>query len=235
MRARRSTISRARRAVARGDGRRHARGPRAASRGTAARGRAGVALRRLIRKHFDMLLGPGRDFIPVMLYESRSITPRQRAVITHLQREYEAAVGAGARGAGRQRAAQGRRVLARLLIFGALNWSVQWYDPQKRASLDDLTDAAMALFIHEECNVNYRSVSWPAFSPARWSWSPAAARALAAAPRTNWPRSGPVCDRRPQARTNCDAVGRDRGGRRPRSPHLRYPRRRHRARHRSRR
>src|SRR2546425_269542 len=40
--------------------------------------------------------------------------------------------------------------LARLMIFGALNWTVQWFDAKKRASLDELTDAAMALFIHEE-------------------------------------------------------------------------------------
>ena len=39
--------------------------------------------------------------------------------------------------------------LARLLIFGALNWSVQWYDRRKPASLDELTEAAIALFIRE--------------------------------------------------------------------------------------
>jgi hypothetical protein len=49
------------------------------------------------------------------------------------------------------------------MIFGALNWAVQWYQPpaetatkptpkakQKsppRASLDDLTEAALALFL----------------------------------------------------------------------------------------
>ena len=33
--------------------------------------------------------------------------------------------------------------LARLLIFGALNWSVQWFDRRKGASLDELTDAAL--------------------------------------------------------------------------------------------
>jgi TetR/AcrR family transcriptional regulator, cholesterol catabolism regulator len=32
-------------------------------------------LRALVRNHFDVLLGPGSDFIPVMLYEARSITP----------------------------------------------------------------------------------------------------------------------------------------------------------------
>jgi hypothetical protein len=38
--------------------------------------------------------------------------------------------------------------LARLLILGALNWSVQWFDPKKGASVQDLTDAAMALFLN---------------------------------------------------------------------------------------
>src|SRR5687767_12836920 len=47
-------------------------------------------LRILIRNHFDVLLGPGSDFIPVMLYESRSITPRQRGTLAELQSEYEA-------------------------------------------------------------------------------------------------------------------------------------------------
>ena len=40
--------------------------------------------------------------------------------------------------------------LARLLILGALNWSVQWFDPHKTASLNDLTDAALALFVGQD-------------------------------------------------------------------------------------
>src|SRR4051812_26593486 len=47
-------------------------------------------LRVLVRNHFDVLLGPGSDFIPVMLYEGRSISPRQRRLIADLQSEYEA-------------------------------------------------------------------------------------------------------------------------------------------------
>jgi TetR/AcrR family transcriptional regulator, cholesterol catabolism regulator len=109
-----------------------------------------VQLRRLIRAHFDTLLAPGHDFISVMLYESRSLSPRQRASIARLQREYETvwdSVLAALAAEGRLKADAG---LARLLIFGALNWSAQWYDAKKRATLDDLTAAAMALFIHEE-------------------------------------------------------------------------------------
>ncbi len=45
---------------------------------------------------------------------------------------------------------KGDVTLARLLILGALNWSVQWFDARKRATLADLTDATMSLFLHEE-------------------------------------------------------------------------------------
>ena len=103
----------------------------------------------LIRNQFDVLLGPGSDFIPVMLYESRALSPRQRASLVKLQGDYEAAwtpVLEALHKAGQLRADV---KLARLLIFGALNWSVQWYDRRKGASLDDLTAAALALFIHE--------------------------------------------------------------------------------------
>ena len=108
-----------------------------------------AALRALIRAHFDILLGPGSDFVPVMLYESRSLTPRQRADIAKLQREYEAhwmPVLQALRETGRLRTDVH---LARLLILGALNWTVQWFDPKGPATLDDLTDAAMNLFLQE--------------------------------------------------------------------------------------
>ncbi len=103
----------------------------------------------LIRNHFEVLLGPGSDFIPVMLYESRSITPRQRAALAKLQGEYESSwvpVLEALHDSGRLKADV---KLARLLMFGALNWSVQWFDRKKGASLDELTDAALALFTGE--------------------------------------------------------------------------------------
>ncbi|MES3000252.1 MAG: TetR/AcrR family transcriptional regulator [Pseudomonadota bacterium] len=106
-------------------------------------------LRLLVRNHFDVLLGPGSDFIPVMLYEARSITPRQRAGIAQLQGEYERPwipVLEGLHASGRLKA---EVKLARLFIFGALNWSAQWYDRRKGASLDQLADEAIKLFIGE--------------------------------------------------------------------------------------
>ena len=38
-----------------------------------------MQIRLLMRAHFDVLLGPGNDFIPVMLYESRALNARQRS------------------------------------------------------------------------------------------------------------------------------------------------------------
>jgi TetR/AcrR family transcriptional regulator, cholesterol catabolism regulator len=106
-------------------------------------------MRLLVRTHFDVLLGAGNDFIPVMLYEARSLKPHQRTALARLQTDYEAAwapVLQALNAEGRLNAPLG---LARLLIFGALNWSVQWFDRKKAASLDDLTDAAMGLFIQK--------------------------------------------------------------------------------------
>ena len=106
-----------------------------------------VQIKRLIRAHFDTLLGPGNDFVPVMLYEHRSLSVAQRASLDKLQVDYETAwtpVLQALHASGQLRAPV---KLSRLLILGALNWSVQWFDRKKGASLDELTDAAMALFL----------------------------------------------------------------------------------------
>lgn len=110
---------------------------------------ASALLRVLIRNHFEVLLGPRSDFVPVMLYESRSLTAAQRGALARLRSDYEGVwvpVLEALSAAGRLK---GPVKLARLLILGALNWAVQWFDANKPATLDELTDAAMALFVQE--------------------------------------------------------------------------------------
>lgn len=105
------------------------------------------ALRVLVRSHFEVLLGPDSDFIPVMLYEWRSLSEAERIEVKRLKDGYEAVwvpVLQTLRASGEL---QGDPALSRLMIFGALNWSVQWYDPRRSASLDDLTEAALQLFL----------------------------------------------------------------------------------------
>ena len=104
-------------------------------------------LRALVQTHFQVLLGPDSDFVPVMLYDARSLNATQRSELSALQAEYEALwipVLTALHASGDLRAPVG---LARLLLLGALNWSVQWFDARKSATVADLTDAAMALFV----------------------------------------------------------------------------------------
>ncbi len=111
---------------------------------------ASERLRALVRSHFDVLLGPDSDFIPVMLYEWRSLTPAQRADVHALRQRYEAVWLPVLQALHDSGALRGEPSLARLMIFGALNWSVQWYEARSGgATLDDLTDTALQLFLHD--------------------------------------------------------------------------------------
>lgn len=103
----------------------------------------------LIRHHFEILLGPRSGFIPVMLYEWRSLTPAQRKGIARVKDAYEAAWMPTLGALHRQGALQADPGVARLFIFGALNWAVQWFAPKGGKSLDELTREALALFIRE--------------------------------------------------------------------------------------
>jgi AcrR family transcriptional regulator len=118
---------------------------------------ASIKLRILIRHHFEVLLGPQSDFIPVMLYEGRALNSVQRLCINKLKDSYEAAwipVLQELCDCNKLRAPVG---ISRLMIFGALNWSVQWYEAplinnknhakSHHASLDELTEAALVLFL----------------------------------------------------------------------------------------
>ncbi|KRC04328.1 TetR family transcriptional regulator [Hydrogenophaga sp. Root209] len=114
-------------------------------------------LRVLVRNHFDALLGPDSDFIPVMLYEWRSLDATQRSEVNRLKDRYEADWVPVLAALHAQGQLGSDPVLARLMIFGALNWSAQWYAPpsgrsaksRARASLDDLTTSALQLFLKE--------------------------------------------------------------------------------------
>ena len=106
-------------------------------------------LRVLVRAHFDVLLGPQSDFVPVMLYEWRSLSAEQRAEVNRLRSAYEAAWLPVLQALHASGALRGDPGLARLLIFGALNWSAQWFDARGRATLNELTDTALTLFLRD--------------------------------------------------------------------------------------
>lgn len=114
-----------------------------------ARAPAQDRLRTLVRHHFEVLLGEGSDFIPVMLYEWRSLTPEQRQDINMQKDAYEAAWMPALRTLHRAGRLKAKPDVARLLIFGALHWAVQWYSDDGPLTLDDITRQAMLLFTGE--------------------------------------------------------------------------------------
>jgi AcrR family transcriptional regulator len=101
----------------------------------------------LVRAHLDTILAPGQDFIPVLLYDWRSLEPASRPRVVALQKRYEAVWG---------------RVIAelhesgdwaeptridRLLMFGALNWIAHWYHRDGKLDVAGLADQAVRFFL----------------------------------------------------------------------------------------
>jgi AcrR family transcriptional regulator len=98
--------------------------------------------RALLRTHLDTLLGPGQDFIPVLLYEWRSLDESGRARVIALQNRYEQAWDEVMRELKRAGDWTLPTRVDRLLMFGALNWIAQWYRPRGPLSVAQLVDEA---------------------------------------------------------------------------------------------
>ncbi len=98
--------------------------------------------RQLVRVHLGTICEDGRDFIPVMLYDWRSLTPANRRRVIALKDRYDALwqkVTDELLAAGLMR---GDAQLARLFTFGVLNWTARWYHAGGRKSLDEIAEEA---------------------------------------------------------------------------------------------
>lgn len=122
----------------------------AALKALGARAPAQERLRTLVRHHFEVLVGEGSDFIPVMLYEWRSLDAAQQQQVRALKDTYEATWMPVLRALHRAGRLKARPEVARLFIFGALNWTVQWFSGGGKLTLDELTHQALLLFTGEE-------------------------------------------------------------------------------------
>jgi AcrR family transcriptional regulator len=109
--------------------------------------------KRLVRAHYGILHDTGSDFIPVMLYDWRSLPDQYKRRIIELKDRYDAIW---------QRTldelhAEGRLRtephLARLMILGAINFSATWYRAESHkpqaVNLDELSAQTVALVLHE--------------------------------------------------------------------------------------
>jgi AcrR family transcriptional regulator len=103
--------------------------------------------RALVRTHLETLLGPGQDFIPVLLYEWRSLEPSQRSRVIAPQKRYEQVWTETIV----ELQASGDWVLPtradHLLMFGALNWIAHWYRSRGPLDVEQLTDECVTFFL----------------------------------------------------------------------------------------
>jgi len=103
--------------------------------------------RKLVRVHLGTICEDGRDFIPVMLYDWRSLTSANRRRVIALQDRYDAL---WQRVTGELQAAglmQGDAQLARLFTFGVLNWTARWYRAGGRKSLEEISEEAVRFLL----------------------------------------------------------------------------------------
>ena len=101
----------------------------------------------LVRAHLETILAPGQDFIPVLLYDWRSLEARARPRVVALQKRYEAVwdrVITELRESGDWTAPT--RV-DRLFMFGALNWIAHWFRPRGRLAIAELAQEAVRFFL----------------------------------------------------------------------------------------
>jgi AcrR family transcriptional regulator len=104
----------------------------------------------MARAHLEMVLGEGHDFIPVLLYEWRCLSPELKERVRAQKERYDALwqiVIAELDTAGLLRTDPKS---ARLLLVGALNYSVQWYQPSADGPVSQLARKVSALFLPPE-------------------------------------------------------------------------------------
>lgn len=101
-----------------------------------------LAFERLVAAHLHTLLAPDHDYITVLLYEWRSVDKNSRARIIALKDKYEAIwdeVIAALHASGEWAMPT---KFDRLLTFGALNWSAQWFKRGAGVSIEELAQQA---------------------------------------------------------------------------------------------
>ena len=112
--------------------------------------------RQLVRTHYGILHDTGSDFIPVMLYDWRSLPAQYKRRIIELKDRYDAIWQRTLDELHEQGLLRADAKLARLMILGAMNFSATWYRARPksaktatpRVDLDELAAQTVALVLH---------------------------------------------------------------------------------------
>jgi AcrR family transcriptional regulator len=103
---------------------------------------------RMIRAQVGTILEDGNDFIPVLLYDWRSLTEANRRRIVGVKDRYDALWQQVIDELRQKGHMPGDPQLVRLLVLGAVNWTGSWYRPGGRMSLDEIAEGCARLFLH---------------------------------------------------------------------------------------
>ena len=106
-------------------------------------------LRALIRTHLGNLL-EGECEAPMLLYESRSLDAAARAEIATITDRYQKPWQATLDDLAAVGKLPSSAPPARLLLFGMLNWTPQWYRPDGGLSLDQVTECVVSMLVKPE-------------------------------------------------------------------------------------
>lgn len=105
------------------------------------------ALRQLVLVHLNTLLAPNNDFIPVLLYEARSLEKTDRTKIVALTNRYEAVWDEVIQALQRSGEWAMPTKLDRLFLFGTLNWTTQWFRDGAGISIEQLTEQVLSFLL----------------------------------------------------------------------------------------
>jgi TetR/AcrR family transcriptional regulator, cholesterol catabolism regulator len=110
-------------------------------------GSAEQRLRRMIRAQLGTIIEEDNDFIPVLLYDWRSLTETNRRRVVALKDRYDSLWQQVIDALQQEGQLPGDAQLVRLLVLGAVNWTGSWYKSGGRLSLDEVADGAARLFL----------------------------------------------------------------------------------------
>jgi AcrR family transcriptional regulator len=103
----------------------------------------------LVRSHLETVLAEGHDFIPVLLYDWRALSPELQEQIIGLKDRYDQIWQEMLAQLKQAKLIKNDSRVARLLLFGAINYTMQWYKPGKGLTIDELANQTVSFFLGE--------------------------------------------------------------------------------------
>lgn len=99
--------------------------------------------RKLVNAHLRIVLLPDQHFIPLLLYEWRSLGRAEKKRVVAIKDRYEAVWDKVIADLRRSGDWSMPTHVDRLFLFGALNWTAQWYRPGQKLNIDQLAERAI--------------------------------------------------------------------------------------------